>query len=290
MHASVNLSAALVAAAFAANLHAQVRSSTAPEAEDSKGKIATKARGDVSIKYSPGAAKAGLAGAKDAAGQAASKAGGAAGAAAAAAQAAGKAGGAAGAAAAAGQAAGKAGGATGAAQAGGGAAGAAGAQADDANTAQRQTPKTDFGSVLGQGVSKAADAAAEKKQGTPPEGGAGGAGLAAPFIPGGAIVGAAVSGRAPIEGGGPAGGAATPTPLGTPLAPILRTTPAAPSPLPIPYPVVVDAPVKTLQPVTLPAVQRPMTALPAVQQPQPVATPLPVQRLPQSMDMPARTR
>jgi len=144
--------------------------------------------------------------------------------------------------------------------------------------------------VLGQGVSKAADAAAEKKQGTPPEGGAGGAGLAAPFIPGGAIVGAAVSGRAPIEGGGPAGGAATPTPLGTPLAPILRTTPAAPSPLPIPYPVVVDAPVKTLQPVTLPAVQRPMTALPAVQQPQPVATPLPVQRLPQPMDMPARTR
>jgi hypothetical protein len=113
--------------------------------------------------------------------------------------------------------------------------------------------------VLGQGVSKAADVA----------------------------IG---SGRAPIEGGGPAGGALAPTPLGTPLAPILRTTPAAPSPLPIPYPVVVDVPVKSLQPVTLPAVQRPMTALPPVQQPQPVATPLPVQRLPQPMDMPARPR
>ncbi len=82
----------------------------------------------------------------------------------------------------------------------------------------------------------------------------------------------------------------SPTPLGTPLAPILRTTPVAPSPLPIPYPVVVDAPVKTLQPVTLPAVQRPTTALPAVQQPvavpavqqpQPVVTPLP---------MPVRTK
>lgn len=47
---------------------------------------------------------------------------------------------------------------------------------------QRQTPKTDFGSVLGKGVSKAADAVLQAGQ------------LAAPYIPGGAIVSAAVSG------------------------------------------------------------------------------------------------
>ena len=52
---------------------------------------------------------------------------------------------------------------------------------------QRQTPKTDFGSVLGKGVSKTADAVLKAGQ------------LAAPYIPGGAIVSAAVSGLGSVK-------------------------------------------------------------------------------------------
>ena len=52
---------------------------------------------------------------------------------------------------------------------------------------QRQTPKTDFGSVLGKGVSKAADTVLQAGQ------------LAAPYIPGGAIVSAAVSGLGSVK-------------------------------------------------------------------------------------------
>lgn len=53
---------------------------------------------------------------------------------------------------------------------------------------QRQTPKTDFGTVLGKGVSKATDVVMTAGQ------------LAAPYIPGGAIVSAAVSGLSAVKG------------------------------------------------------------------------------------------
>jgi len=52
---------------------------------------------------------------------------------------------------------------------------------------QRQTPKTDFGSVLGKGVSKATDVVLQAGQ------------LAAPYLPGGAIVSAAVSGLGSVK-------------------------------------------------------------------------------------------
>jgi hypothetical protein len=52
---------------------------------------------------------------------------------------------------------------------------------------ERQTPKTDFGTVLGRGVSKTTDAVLQAGQ------------LAAPYIPGGAIVSAAVSGLGSVK-------------------------------------------------------------------------------------------
>ena len=52
---------------------------------------------------------------------------------------------------------------------------------------KRQTPKTDFGTVLGRGVSKATDVVMKAGQ------------LAAPYIPGGAIVSAAVSGLSSVK-------------------------------------------------------------------------------------------
>ena len=62
---------------------------------------------------------------------------------------------------------------------------------------QRQTVKTDFGSVLGQGVSKAADVALSAT------------GLVAPAIPGGSVVAAAVNGLASVRSGLTSGGQAT---------------------------------------------------------------------------------
>ena len=68
---------------------------------------------------------------------------------------------------------------------------------------QRQTPKTDFGSVLGRGVAKATDAVLSVGQ------------LAAPYIPGGQVVSAAISGLQAARSGLGNSVGSNSTPLGS---------------------------------------------------------------------------
>lgn len=66
-------------------------------------------------------------------------------------------------------------------------------------TTTRQTPKTDFGSVMRNGLIRTADVAMQGMQ------------VAAPFVPGGAIISAALAGATnAIAGGGGGGGYASP--------------------------------------------------------------------------------
>ena len=67
----------------------------------------------------------------------------------------------------------------------------------------RQTPKTDFGSVMKTGLSRTADAVANAGQ------------LAAPYIPGGAIVSAAITGMGQLKSSASGQGAVSTSPNGT---------------------------------------------------------------------------
>ena len=68
-------------------------------------------------------------------------------------------------------------------------------QLNSGSTSVRQTPRTDFGTMVRNGVATGAGAVA------------GAAGVAAPFVPGGPVVSAAVNGAAGAMSGGSTGGA-----------------------------------------------------------------------------------
>lgn len=85
-------------------------------------------------------------------------------------------------------------------------------------TTSRQTPKTDFGSVLKQGLNTAADITLQ------------GAAIAAPFVPGGAVVSAAISGVQQMRNvaggalGSSSGALGAGTSAGSPLAPSVSSS------------------------------------------------------------------
>src|SRR5258705_166399 len=69
----------------------------------------------------------------------------------------------------------------------------------------RQTPKTDFGSVMKTGISKTTDAVLSAGQ------------LAAPYIPGGAVLSAAITGVGSLKSSSAGEGAGSSAPNGTGL-------------------------------------------------------------------------
>ncbi len=89
-------------------------------------------------------------------------------------------------------------------------------------TRARQTPKTDFGSVIKQGISTTADQNLSAGS------------VAAPAIPGGAVVGAAINGTGAAKGEAGATAPADSTGASTPLS--LSPPPPPAGPVPIPYP------------------------------------------------------